>query len=98
MPSPSPLANWGIFFAPKRIKMATRTKTSSPPLKPNTAKLVFIKLFPRGIVAGRFFEFLDALAQSLGKLGNFFRAKKDQNGNENQNQLSATQAQHCKTC
>src|ERR1700753_2925983 len=42
IPCPRPFANSGILLAPNKIKMATRTITSSPPPKPNTAKHVFI--------------------------------------------------------
>src|SRR6266542_2679051 len=42
MPLPSPLANSGIRLAPNKTRITTSTKTSSPPLSPNTAKIAFI--------------------------------------------------------
>ena len=42
MPWPKPLANSGIFFAPKRTKTAPKTIINSPPPSPNTASIAFI--------------------------------------------------------
>src|SRR5207247_2190468 len=42
IPLPSPLANSGIRLAPNRTRITTSTRTSSPPLRPNTAKVAFI--------------------------------------------------------
>src|SRR5207247_4075993 len=43
IPFPSPLANSGIRLAPNKTRITTSTRTSSPPLNPNTARVAFIK-------------------------------------------------------
>src|ERR1035437_2201677 len=46
--------------------------------------------------ARSFFKFVDALAQTLGKLGNPFRAEQNQDHHHHDQQFSSAQSQQCK--